>query len=132
MNDKLNEEQARQWIEDKAKGVSHEDLGKVLDSEKEIHEKLESSDPLKRFVEDCRLLVSIVRDYSTGTYRKIPYYTIAVIGAALLYILSPIDLIPDPIPVIGLADDALIIGMCLVMVEQELQTYKKWKAQASG
>lgn len=42
---------------------------------------------------------------------RIPLWTKLVPAAALLYILSPIDLIPDMIPVLGLVDDvALVMG----------------------
>ena len=32
-----------------------------------------------------------------------------------LYILSPIDFIPDVLPFIGWADDALLLSLCMVM-----------------
>ena len=35
------------------------------------------------------------------------------LGALLLYLLSPIDLVPDFIPVIGYADDAIIVALAL-------------------
>ena len=38
-------------------------------------------------------------------YKKIPFGTIAAVVASLLYFVSPIDVIPDFIPVIGYIDD---------------------------
>ena len=38
-----------------------------------------------------------------------PWYAKAVLGLALAYFLSPIDLIPDFIPVLGQLDDLLIV-----------------------
>lgn len=35
------------------------------------------------------------------------------LGALLVYLLSPIDLIPDFIPVLGYADDALVVAIAL-------------------
>ena len=46
-------------------------------------------------------------------------------------VLSPIDLIPDVIPVVGLVDDAAVIAICLLMIEQELHDYSEWKAANS-
>lgn len=43
--------------------------------------------------------------------------------------LSPIDLIPDFIPVVGYVDDALVVAACLAMVESDLEIYKEWKKQ---
>ena len=54
---------------------------------------------------------------------------IAAIVAALLYVLSPIDLIPDFIPIIGYVDDALVVSACLAMVKQDLHAYRNWKME---
>ena len=83
--------------------------------------------PLGRYIEDVKLLFSIVKDYVNGSYREIPWYSIAAIVAALLYVLSPIDLIPDIIPVVGFIDDAFVVAACLSMVESDLHIYKDWK-----
>jgi uncharacterized membrane protein YkvA (DUF1232 family) len=44
---------------------------------------------------------------------------------ALLYIISPIDLIPDAIPFLGMLDDVLVAGYALKQVADELARYKK-------
>ena len=44
---------------------------------------------------------------------KTPWYAKAVGGATLVYALSPIDLIPDFIPVIGHLDDLLLVPLGL-------------------
>lgn len=48
---------------------------------------------------------------------RVPWYVKAVAGAVAAYALSPIDLIPDFIPVLGLLDDLLIVpaGIWLVV-----------------
>ena len=48
----------------------------------------------------------------------------AVIAGALGYLLSPMDLIPDFIPGLGLVDDAGVIGACLKIVRPQLERYK--------
>lgn len=40
---------------------------------------------------------------------RTPWYARIVLGLALAYLVSPIDLIPDPIPVLGQLDDLLIV-----------------------
>jgi uncharacterized membrane protein YkvA (DUF1232 family) len=44
---------------------------------------------------------------------------------ALLYIISPIDLIPDVIPFVGMLDDVLVAGYAIKQVADELERYKK-------
>ena len=49
---------------------------------------------------------------------RVPWYAKALAGAVLAYALSPIDLIPDFIPVIGYLDDLLIVPAGLALVRR--------------
>ena len=49
---------------------------------------------------------------------RVPWYAKLVAGAVLAYALSPIDLIPDFIPVIGYLDDLIVIPAGLVLVRR--------------
>ncbi|MDV3242044.1 MAG: DUF1232 domain-containing protein, partial [Methylocaldum sp.] len=60
-----------------------------------------------------------------------PWYALSAIVAALLYVLSPVDLIPDVIPILGYTDDALMLSVCLLLVEQQLAEYESWTAEMS-
>ena len=61
-----------------------------------------------RLVPDAaRLLMRLVAD------RTVPISVRMALLALLAYLLSPIDLIPDFIPVIGFIDDALIVAFAL-------------------
>ena len=111
--------------------VNSEDVKKVLDQANEITEKVVKSGPLQRFLKDVALLISMLKDYWSGAYREIPWWVIAAVVFTLLYILSPIDLIPDFIPVIGLLDDILVVTICLMMIEQDLMKYQEWKEAQS-
>lgn len=126
---KVTKKQAEEQLKKGAKTVTEDDLKKVLKKRDEIEEKFKSNGPLGRFVADLKLLFSIIQDYVKGEYREIPFWSIAAIVAALLYVLSPIDLIPDLIPVFGYVDDALVVAACLAMVEQDLHNYKAWKVK---
>ena len=104
----------------------------LLSKESKLKEKLEDSGYLEPFSDDLMLFMSLIKDYYKGDYRKIPFKTISagVIGA--LYVLNPIDLIPDSIPFIGHIDDALVLKFCLKQVKKDLQKYKQWKQQQSN
>lgn len=124
---KITKEQAEESVRKGAKKVTEEDLVKVLQKRDEIEKKFKGEGPLGRFIADLKLLFAIIKDYTNGQYREIPYWSIAAIVAALLYVVSPVDLIPDFIPGIGLVDDAMVVAACLAMVEQDLLAYKEWK-----
>lgn len=70
----------------------------------------------------------MVRDYWQGSYREVPFWALGAVVVALLYVLNPMDLVPDFIPFLGLVDDAAVIGLCMKMVEHELKRYAKWLA----
>lgn len=117
----------KDFIRKGSAAVNSEDVKKVLDKANEITEKVVKSGPLQRFLKDVALLISMVKDYWSGKYREVSWWVIAAVVFALLYVLSPIDLIPDFIPVIGLLDDAVVIALCLAMIEQDLLRYQEWK-----
>jgi uncharacterized membrane protein YkvA (DUF1232 family) len=123
---------SRRFVEKRASKVTDADVKKVVEESDSIRKKFEHVGPLGRYVEDVKLLIALVKDYWSGEYRAIPWWAISAIVFTLLYVISPIDLIPDFIPVIGYLDDAAVVSVCLMLVEQELQTYKKWKMERSA
>ena len=117
----------RRFVEKRASKITEVEVKKAVDQSDSIRKKFEHVGPLGRYMEDVKLLISIVKDYWSGEYRTIPWWAISAIVFTLLYVVSPVDLIPDFIPVIGYLDDAAVVSVCLMLVGQELQTYKKWK-----
>ena len=118
--------QAKRIVETGAKKITEKDIEKVHQKSKEIEEHF-TKGPLREFLDNAKLLLDVVSDYWTGKYRQIPYFSIAAIVFTLLYVLSPIDLIPDFIPVIGQLDDAAVVSICLFLVLQDLREYEAWK-----
>ena len=127
----ITKKQAEGALNKGAKKVTEADLQKVLNRQKEIEEKFSGNGPLGKFVADLKLLFSLIKDYVSGEYREIPWWSLAAIVAALLYVLSPIDSILDFIPGIGYLDDAMVVAVCLKMVQTDLYNYKDWKKKNS-
>lgn len=72
-------------------------------------------------------MIALVKNFAEGKYTTVPYGTIVAIVSALLYFLSPIDLFPDPIPGVGLLDDAAVVGLCLAMVKTDMEAFDAWR-----
>ncbi len=74
-----------------------------------------------------RLLWMVLQDYASGAYRRMPWKAVAAIVAAVVYVISPIDLIPDFLVPIGWTDDLLALALTWGLVKRELRDYCAWK-----
>lgn len=125
----FSERKAKQQLDREARKVHEQDVGNLLLRQQAIEEKVRNSGKLKRFGSDVSLMFSLLRDYWQGNYREIPWKSIAAIAGALVYVLNPLDLIPDLIIGVGLMDDAGVVALCLKVVESDLMRYAAWKEQ---
>jgi uncharacterized membrane protein YkvA (DUF1232 family) len=80
-----------------------------------------------RLWSDLPLLVRLLRAWKNGSYRGLSVRTLAVVAAALLYVLSPVDLVPDFIPGIGLIDDMAVLALLLHALAQDLAAFRAWE-----
>ena len=77
--------------------------------------------------DDVLLLCNYVRDVATGRYKGYKVWHLTVIVAAIIYLISPIDVIPD-FMVGGFLDDMSVIAWAFSQVGKELQTYRNFSA----
>jgi len=108
--------------------VDEHDLDKAIKKGKAKIESLQNNVPtsLQEVWQTIVDMWNMLQDYRRGKY-DLPWKTIAAIVAALLYFISPIDLLPDFIPVIGYLDDATVIGFALKMIHDDLENYRQYK-----
>jgi uncharacterized membrane protein YkvA (DUF1232 family) len=67
----------------------------------------------------------MIRAYIEGEYREIPWKSMVIILASLIYFVNPFDLIPDFIPGIGFIDDISIILMVFKSVEEDILKFQE-------
>lgn len=79
------------------------------------------------FRSKLRLFWMVLRDYANGTYRAVPWRAVAALAAAVVYVVSPVDLVPDFLFPLGFTDDILAIALTWGLVKRELRTYCEWK-----
>lgn len=123
----FNQKNAREQLDAEARKVRRSDLETLLERQRAIEEKVKGSGKLARFSSDIKLMFSMIRDYWNGNYRSVPWKTIAAVAGALLYVLNPLDVIPDLIFGFGFIDDAGVVALCLKLVESDLLRYAAWK-----
>lgn len=81
--------------------------------------------------DDLRLLQALCLAYWRGEYRAISPKAMVAVVAGLMYFLSPIDLIPDWIPVLGMLDDIVVLGWVMSTLKTELDAFRAWRAAQS-
>jgi len=87
---------------------------------------------IRRLWSDLPLLARLLKAWKRGSYRGLSMRTIVSLAAALLYIVSPIDLMPDFIPGIGLIDDAAVLALLLHSIAQDLAAFRVWEQNRDG
>lgn len=119
-------ERLRRRFERDAASVDESTVETVLGRGKSILERANRG-PLREFREDIVSLLALVGAYARGEYRTVPYFSIAGAVAALAYVLSPVDFIPDAIPGLGLVDDAFVVSLCLRLLREDLERFRAWR-----
>lgn len=67
------------------------------------------------------------RDLLARRYRQWPAGTLAGGFLGFLYLINPLDLIPEALPGIGVIDDALMLGVFLAFLSRDVKKYLSWK-----
>ena len=90
---------------------------KIKYIEENLWEKLERVGKKISFAKDILALVNYMRNPYVSWHRK------AIVVAALIYFISPIDTIPDIAPLVGYLDDLGVITALLKFLGHELIPY---------
>lgn len=72
-------------------------------------------------------LFRLLRAYIRGDYRDIPWGSIVLVTAGIIYFVSPIDLIPDVIAGLGFIDDAAVIVFVVAQVKSDIDNFLDWE-----
>jgi uncharacterized membrane protein YkvA (DUF1232 family) len=105
---------------------TEDDLKKVEEDSLTAEEKAKY---LGEQIEAFKLLWSLLRDYRSGEYKAVPWKIIASIGFAVAYLISPLDIVPDFIPIVGFVDDATVFTLVISSFRSDIDKYKKWKKE---
>ena len=127
----INKAQAETVLAEYADKVGTADVNNVLGKEDEIKKLFKRVKVLARYLNDLCEIFELLRDRVTGRYKEIPWRTIAALTGALIYALSPIDLLLDFIPGIGFLDDAIVIGLAVKLAQPDLEKYREWKVASN-
>ena len=132
-DDLLNEEKIIEFKKYKSSREKAEKMLKDNDTDQieliltKLEKKLNEVPGIGKKLANVPILIALTRSYIRKEYTGIPLLSMIGILAALIYVLSPIDAIPDLFPGIGLTDDAAVVLIASKMVETDIECYKEWR-----
>ena len=86
--------------------------------------KYATKEGLKAVKDEFLFICQYIRDVFTGKYKEYNFLNLTVIIGALVYVVSPADIMPDFMPAIGLIDDAAILLWATHEFAEELDRYR--------
>ncbi len=101
----------------------NEKLQRLITNAKNLAEE---NTTLSKLWADIKLSLELAKDWIKGEYKDIPKGSLVLIIGGLLYLVNPIDLIPDFL-IGGFLDDAAVLAYVFKKIGDELVVYKAWK-----
>nr|WGD63613.1 YkvA family protein [Bacillus subtilis]WGD70637.1 YkvA family protein [Bacillus subtilis]WGD76805.1 YkvA family protein [Bacillus subtilis] len=83
----------------------------------------------KKCIQHITIFFQMLRDWRNGDYPRSQVKTLLLLTAAILYIVMPLDIIPDVILGLGFIDDATVLSLIWTLIKKELSQYEKWRLQ---
>jgi uncharacterized membrane protein YkvA (DUF1232 family) len=101
--------------------ILRDELAESFDEEKA--EAFIKKNENRNWYKDFMLLYQMIRDkeYTLDTKTKL------TIAGALAYVVLPIDIIPDFLPIVGWIDDAFVLGFTINSLSEEIERYKAFR-----
>lgn len=108
-------------------------LAKVMDRQKLVRDELKGvPGRMQKVTNQAALVLELFEDFRANRYRAIPWHSIAMAAAALLYSVSPSDVVPDILPGVGALDDILVISLAMRWMRKDLEAYIAFKGYDSA
>ena len=112
-------------INKRAEGMFRDDIGDTIGQEKKA-ERMAKKGFLSQYWQDIKTSFALLKDWYMGNHTKIPFRMVASIAGAMLYLISPLDIMPDWVPFGGLLDDALVLAAIFALSRSDLEAYTIW------
>jgi len=116
--------------------INKEQQQKALELRDELADKFDEKEASEfinehknnSWYEDFLLLYDMLtsKDYEITTKTK------AIIAGTLAYVVLPIDVIPDFLPIVGWLDDGVVLAITLKTLSEEIENFKFFRTSNEG
>lgn len=96
-----------------------------------LERKMREVPALGEMLADMPVLVLMIRDYVGGVYEFAPVCSMLAAVSAILYVVAPVDFIPDVVPGVGFVDDAAVFAFCMKLIHSDVEDYRVWRFGSS-
>ncbi|MFZ0391861.1 MAG: YkvA family protein [Calditrichia bacterium] len=103
--------------QDKLRVTVEKTMAKVEKEKNKIH----------NFMDNIIILIQMIKSYLNREYTNLPWKSLLYSVAAVLYFLTPLDVIPDFIPALGFLDDATVIAFVVNSIKEDLDQYRQFR-----
>jgi uncharacterized membrane protein YkvA (DUF1232 family) len=118
------------FIEEGIGTVSDSDFETVFNKKDQLFAKINHPN-WKKYKDKIILMFQMLKDVKQKKYPETPWKTLAAMIFTILYIINPLDLVPDFIPFLGYLDDITVFSFVLKLINDDLMDYENWKIARS-
>jgi len=116
----------KNFIKEGIETVNETDFETIFDKKDQLFAKINHPD-WKKYKQKVILIFQFLKDVKQKNYPETPWKTLAAMIFAVLYIINPLDLVPDFIPFVGYLDDLTVFGYIFKLINTDLESYEEWK-----
>jgi uncharacterized membrane protein YkvA (DUF1232 family) len=84
-------------------------------------------DRMSEALEGLQNLCRLINAWLHGKYTVVPWRTIVLSLAGIIYFVNPFDFIPDFIPAVGFLDDAGVLAFVLQSIRKDIDRFLDWE-----
>ncbi len=92
-------------------------LQKINGSNKQINE----------LMEHVQLFLRMIKKSLSGEYSAFSHKTLLSLVFGLLYFVTPMDVVPDFVPLLGFSDDLSILYFIIKNFKSDIEAFKVWE-----
>lgn len=111
-----------------AQRLGRHNLAKLANQDNALRSSLEAlPERLEKASAQAQLIKEMLDDYRSGAYDNLSWKSVGLATSALLYVVNPLDVVPDVLAGLGQVDDLVVLTVTTRLLRAELEAYCLFK-----